>query len=774
MDTVTLRQRLSSFPWIALRLPRRLWRAAAAWIDHGSVRLRRSVGYETLATLGIFALLTTYLLLIFSAYLLRPGENDLLPGLLLLFFGGLVLGLALFLTDRTRLFFPQAVQGPLTPARLHRRRSALAVCYGVLLLWLAAEASAWALPGAPLRDMPHVLQVALLCAGTLLIVLGLGGAFRHPDNPRENSQNAVVQSSVTKRTRLRHRVVILLLLAGITALGFVLRAAGLGETVRQFVDELNFGSVVSYFWGDTSVPVLQPLVRGFTAFFSFFQALSVDLLGRDLVGLRGASVVFGTLTIPALWLLARELFVPVYPPVRPPNAAGSTASGTSRQGKAEGVALLGAFLLAVFPPHIHLSRLGMNNIADPLVGVLAFAFLTRGLLSQQRWAFALGGALLGFSQYFYEAGKLVFPPLALLWLGWLLVAWRRRVVIGVWRRQAVSWGGVGTALLAALLVAAPVYYVLTAQNLSLTPRFDDVGRLSLLERLTSDPEQLRLYLDRLGWAFRIYINAPEYGVLYYGGSTAMLLPPLVPLFFAGLWLVLWHPRQPALLLPLWLLVTSLGNSLLTEPRLFTRFVLVFPVVMLLTAAGLRYGVALLLPPRVFMPGQERLLRRMAWVGVPALLAVFAVLHLDYYYGAHLAMFNHQIRSYWAYDGQDALLRSAQFPPGTRVHIFVANTIDTNYARGILGFLADGLEVQVYAPDVLPVSVVANLPRVMDHAFFIAPDDARTLNLIQQFFVLSGPAFSPYDIPVDKQLVLYYAPAALNQLPLDVLRLGAVG
>src|SRR5690606_20493863 len=118
---------------------------------------------------------------------------------------------------------------------------------------------------------------------------------------------------------------------------------------------------------------------------------------------------------------------------------------------------------------------------------------------------------------------------------------------------------------------------------SLTPRFDDVGRIPFLRQITSHPDQLRIFFEKIGWAFRVYVNAYEYGVIYYGGQTAILPLYLVPAFFLGLWAVIWHLRRPVVVLPLTLVITSLGNGLLTEPRLYTRFNITFPLLSLLAA-----------------------------------------------------------------------------------------------------------------------------------------------------------------------------------------------
>ncbi|MBZ0286334.1 MAG: glycosyltransferase family 39 protein, partial [Anaerolineae bacterium] len=186
------------------------------------------------------------------------------------------------------------------------------------------------------------------------------------------------------------------LLITIVLVAFGLRAVDLGGAVHHLVDEIHFSNaVISLFPPDNTVKLLWPIntITAFPWLFSYLQNWGVDLLGRNLEGLRAISVVMGTLGIPALYFLARELF--------------------DRR-----VALLAALLLAVFPPHIQFSRIGLNNIIDPLLGTLALAFLVRGLKHNRPFDFALGGAALGLTQYFYEGGRLLFPALIFLSLAW--------------------------------------------------------------------------------------------------------------------------------------------------------------------------------------------------------------------------------------------------------------------------------------------------------------------------------------------------------------------
>ena len=95
-------------------------------------------------------------------------------------------------------------------------------------------------------------------------------------------------------------------------------------------------------------------------------------------------VVRHTLTIPAVYVLGKRLF-------------------DHRTG------LLAGALLMAFPPHIHFSRIALNNIVDPCFAVVGFIFLLDGFRTQSRRSYALAGVCFGLTQYFYEGGRIVFP-----------------------------------------------------------------------------------------------------------------------------------------------------------------------------------------------------------------------------------------------------------------------------------------------------------------------------------------------------------------------------
>jgi len=603
---------------------------------------------------------------------------------------------------------------------------------------------------AALRYVSSHIQFVLFLSGLILITLGVAG-FRLSlpvFSPSLRSGEGVRGRGLSRFYHfLSSTSLVLSPIFWITLLAFLLRAYGLGSAVHHFVDEIHFSNaVMSIRQPESTVKLLWPInsITAFPWLFSYMQAWGVALLGRNLEGLRAISVVLGTLGIPALYFLARELF--------------------DRK-----TALLAALLLAVFPPHIQFSRIGLNNIADPLFGTLALAFLIRGLKYHRRVDFALAGAALGLTQYFYEGGRFLFPILILLSLVWFILvkprffiesdsclkngesaAFDTRHASRITRyslspQSLVLSPLLATFFLTAILIAAPVYSTLLAIRYSFDARFATVGiggSYWLRVNALGEPQSLEQHLIL---PFLVYVHQPE-TALYYGGEQAMLLPYMVPFVVAGIIGLLAYWRAPGLILLLWVLLTSLGNMMLTESAVYARYVVAFPALALLAALGIRLWAALL------WPGGSR------WRGwaVAALGTVLAAGQITYFFGPHLARYNDQIRQ--TFDSEDAVFRSTVFPQGTQIHILTANNPGQLYLSGIANFLADGMYVFALPPANLTHAYLGALSRYVDQVFFVEPYDTATVELLKQYFILEGPFTSPYNVPPYRQLLLYYAKA----------------
>lgn len=576
-----------------------------------------------------------------------------------------------------------SAQTPVAPPRVRRVRWLL-LAVGALLLILLGLRSAKNpfLPSLPDLTPLHV-QAVLLVAGIGLLVAGVGGLNR-----------AVFR--FTMRWLRRHQREGLLV-AGIVLLAFAIRLYRLDSSVLALVDEDPFMGGVVMMRDNPLLPLTGSLhdIASFTRLFSFVQLVLSDLFGSSLMIFRLASVLFGSLTVGATYGLARALFD-------------------------QRVAVFAAVLLATFPPHIHMSRLGLNNIADPLFGVLALLFFVRALQTRQRVFYALAGAMLGLLAYFYEGGELLFPLLLALWAGWLSITGAIKPTM-----RGLLW-----LLLVAVLVALPVHYTFWSHGLPLFNRVSDndlgLGYWLVLLIAPNGLHHVSAFVrHQMLPSLYHFTHLPDASV-YYGGETALILPYLVPLFVLGLLRSLWRPRW--MLLVLWVLLTVLGNSLLLNNVWTARFVVVMPGVAILLALGLHTLLGLVMS-RV---GQ--------WIGWATLLLV-AALQIAYYFGPHLSIYNTQIVD--LHRRYDLVERVRQLPDDVQIILVVDSEISLDVP---LDYLGDNHHVSVVSssdPEMVTLSG--------DVAFFT--DRPQALTAFAEAGSLDGPYYSD-NLPHADQYELY--------------------
>jgi Dolichyl-phosphate-mannose-protein mannosyltransferase len=676
----------------------RAYRFSLSWLQ--SSFFARWVDSHRVALAFIFTV-SAVTLMVASALTFRPiGPRPLVAeATAMLALGGVMLGAAIRLR-------PDFARLPVPPTRLTRIPS-LKLSYkvvagsGILILWLLAEINGGLFEFESLYLTTSNVQFWLLFFGVVLVIIGIGEVpIRLPQIDRKT----------------------LLTVGALTLLALVVRFWHLNDTVRIFVDELAFSDGVYNVRHNQYVPLLAPMesIAAFPNLFAYLMSQSVEVFGRTFVGLRGASAILGTLGIPAMYLLARALFD-------------------------KKTALVVALLLATFPPHVHFSRLGISEIASPLFGTLALAFLSRAVLENRRGDYAAGGAMLGMTHYFHEGGRVFYTPLAVLWVLMLIMIWRPRVQ----PRNLLI------AVLTAVIVAAPIYYTLIGMGRSLAARMVDNNSAlsSAYWREMFEFGDFQRHIDyHFLPAFYIYVHLIE-NTLFYRGATALLLTSVIPAFLLGLFQTIWRWRKPGLLLVLmWVVAASLGNSLMVDSIGSPRYVMVFPALMLMAAVGIRYTTAFLIPGKSTIQA----------IVIVCLAVFLAIIQVNYYFNEHLPLYNQQFRINWPHpDGQDAALRSIDFPSGTQVHIISDIPPDMFFTRGMLHFFTDDVELDTLPSRLFTPTYLSILPKDIDHAFFIEPKDRRVLALLENYYELTPPQQSPYNLPIEKQFRLYYAPYIPN-------------
>ncbi|MCU0465579.1 MAG: glycosyltransferase family 39 protein [Anaerolineae bacterium] len=633
------------------------------------MKLRPYLSFTLMLTAVIFAIIST-------SYFMQGDENSANAS------GLAFMGLTIAAAFASQYFAapfptPTPVYAPQPEPNLTRWHI-LSALIGLGFLAFVAEVNANEFHIPALTHVTYNTQFVLWVVGIILMTVGVGGARWQTDWLARHWRECAF-------------------VAALTVGALVLRAHNLAA-IQSFVDELNFSTAVDDFWLDERVKILRPFssVASFTYIFPYLQNQTVGVLGQTFEGLRLPSAFFGALTVPALYLLARHLF--------------------DRR-----TAAAAAVLLTTLPVHLQLSRVGLNNIADPLFGVLALGFLTRGLRHNSRLDFALAGAALGLTQYFYEVGRLLFPALVVLWL-----------VLNLRRWQTV-WPQLMAFAVVAAAIAAPVYYTWITTDRPLIPRLSEAGPPEgywSIEAISALPE---LFIQRAENYLLHFLSRPE-GVLYYGRGAPFLHPALLPSLMIGLGVALARWRRSGLIL-VWVGVTVLASVLLANHTAATRVMVIIPALAALAGLGLTVSLQTLLGDR---------LRRWSAVVLAGIVMVIGWAQADYYFNQHVPDFNSQTAESLA--GQEAVFMARNFtknlPEGTEIHI-----IDDQRLRGpeaepmLYFFTGQATTVRTVRPDELTPRYFRQLTPNVGHVFFISRYDTESIRLAR----LAARAIGPFDV-----------------------------
>ena len=192
-------------------------------------------------------------------------------------------------------------------------------------------------------------------------------------------------------------------------------------------------------------PIFFPGNFGVEPMFIYLTSLAFRLFGETPTVMRGVAAMIGTLTVPALYALGRELT-------------------RSDRLMPAALPLFAAFALAIMRWHIFFSRVGIEPILVPFLLTLMLWAYWRARRTNNLVAWIAFGLTAGLGPYTYPAGRLL-PVIALV-LGVGTLVWRfgetqEQVNTGMGNRTAVE----GSFLLRAsapLLLAGIVALVVLA------------------------------------------------------------------------------------------------------------------------------------------------------------------------------------------------------------------------------------------------------------------------------------------------------------------------
>lgn len=293
--------------------------------------------------------------------------------------------------------------------------------------------------------------------------------------------------------------------------------------------------------------------------------LAIELVGQNAAAVRLPAAVFGTLTVPAMYVLGWRLFAPA-------------------------VGWIAALFMVTFPIHVQFSRTGMDMTGDPFFVALSFAFLARALRQNDRFEAALAGTALGLSQYFYFAGRIAIV---------LLVAYLVLLLIADWRAVLHRKAVFATLVVMLAITAGPnVYAMVKDTTRPFNPRLAHVSvwETGELDRARDDGRLVEYVGQQIQRGFLAYVLYQDESDIYGRYNPVMGWYAGVPLM-AGAAVLVRRWRDPrAVMLLVWCAGTALaGGALLIDPPHYPRYVSATPALALIAAIGLLWvGQALYL------------------------------------------------------------------------------------------------------------------------------------------------------------------------------------
>lgn len=297
----------------------------------------------------------------------------------------------------------------------------------------------------------------------------------------------------------------------------------------------------------------------------FIEVIPARIAGLNAWTLRLPNALLSALAVPALYVLARQLF-------------------------GRHTALAAVLVLAGYQVHLHYSRVAIHVAADTFFFTAALAALVYGLRRRTGpWPFVLVGLLAGADQYVYTGSRLL--PL-------LMVAFL--AVLSLVKPEWLAGQRVNLLLmvLSFLVVAGPILLVAAQHPDDYNARINQVGIVQsgwlAREREIRQQGTLPILLDqfrRALFGFSFYQDR----TVSYGPGGPLANAPMAVLLYLGLGMSLLRWQQPGFaLLSLWFWAALIGGGVLTvSPPTSNRLVALTPAVALLVALALAESARLL-------------------------------------------------------------------------------------------------------------------------------------------------------------------------------------
>ncbi len=297
-------------------------------------------------------------------------------------------------------------------------------------------------------------------------------------------------------------------------------------------------------------PLYFPENNGREPLYIYVMAITVGLFGNTVLGVRAASALFGILTIPACYVMGRQLL------------------GTHRSG------LITMTLVSISLWHIHLSRVGFRAVLLILMSALLVATASYTLRTRSIVGAVGSGVLLGLAAYTYLPARLI--PLIIVVFAAYLLLFQREFSTKRYLQLALC------TLIAAIIIALPfVILLLTHPDVVLGRS----GQVAIWNETVHQGQPVQTGVSSILAAFGMFNwrgddiwrhNVP-------GRPVFDVLTGIV--FLAGVWFAMRRFRsEPALAFSLiWVSVMLLPTILAEDAPHFLRAAGVLPVIFVFPA-----------------------------------------------------------------------------------------------------------------------------------------------------------------------------------------------
>jgi 4-amino-4-deoxy-L-arabinose transferase-like glycosyltransferase len=369
-------------------------------------------------------------------------------------------------------------------------------------------------------------------------------------------------------------------------------------------------------------------------------AISITVLGNNILAVRLISALAGTMAVLAVYLVTREMF--------------DTKTG-----------LIAATFLAAMPYHLHFSRIGVHNVIDTFNSSLMFWLVLRAIKTEH-WSGFLRTGLFGGLCFYTYVGSRIVPILGLTVLAWHFIQQHPKI-IEIARKS-------GIFLLGFIAASAPMLFFFAQHPDSFMTRINQEGILQngwlISEAARTGQSIWTILYSQFSRTFLVYIANPAFTFFFY--SPRPLLTVLGAIFFLiGMGLALGRAfKLPFFIVLLWYWsIVILAGVLTLNPPAITRLMMTSPAVAILLAIGLAKTTGVLEKLKILSP-------RWGNIAITGVLFILTVQNVTFYMGEYRQ--NYYFQDSISEIGMEAGLISRRLSPETIIYMIGAPYISAGF------------------------------------------------------------------------------------------------